>query len=438
MPRPVRCDLCGRDFFAASIAIHRKQCHDKQQYIPIACQFCDTEVRRCDMPKHIRGCPAARRATSAQRVAAARVGAIPTAVAPQPGMPPAQASDHRVPCAVCGRKFNADRVAKHQSICRKLAGRGGGSAAAATDTPPLPPPTAYTMPLRNPNEVTCDLCGRQFFKSSITIHRKQCKEKQQYMPTACPYCDAEVQERDLERHIRHCDRAPSPSARRAEKRETAGGALGLGCAAMPGGGSTHLVPCAVCGRTFASDRLAKHQSICRRVHQKRDASAPEADTPSFGPRSGPALYPAPPQRNPNEVDCDVCGRPFFKSSIEIHRRQCVAKMEYIPTACRFCDAEVKRKHLADHERQCRKAPTASNDRPPHRAAAEITLGLRASEQRTPSPGFHRGVGNLSVADDINGPSHMAPCAVCGRTFASDRLPKHQAICRRLDEKSRYA
>ncbi|GIQ90357.1 hypothetical protein KIPB_013124 [Kipferlia bialata] len=29
-------------------------------------------------------------------------------------------SDGRVPCAFCGRAFNAERLAKHESICSKL------------------------------------------------------------------------------------------------------------------------------------------------------------------------------------------------------------------------------------------------------------------------------------------------------------------------------
>ena len=33
----------------------------------------------------------------------------------------AQFADARVPCRVCGRKFNPDRIAKHQVVCAKNA-----------------------------------------------------------------------------------------------------------------------------------------------------------------------------------------------------------------------------------------------------------------------------------------------------------------------------
>lgn len=40
-----------------------------------------------------------------------------------------------------------------------------------------------------------------------------------------------------------------------------------------GGGdfSSNLVPCAICGRKFAPDRIAKHQGICRKIksHEKK-------------------------------------------------------------------------------------------------------------------------------------------------------------------------
>jgi hypothetical protein len=108
------------------------------------------------------------------------------------------------------------------------------------------------MAPRNKNEVTCEICGRQFFKTSIEIHRKQCIAKQPFLHTACPYCDGEVQTRDLEQHIRKCEKAPPPSVRRAARREAAETTLGLGGAGA--GGPTHLVPCA--GMSGAPDLLS--------------------------------------------------------------------------------------------------------------------------------------------------------------------------------------
>eukprot|EP00037_Helgoeca_nana_P010555 m.93113 g.93113 ORF g.93113 m.93113 type:complete len:430 (-) comp20274_c0_seq3:1354-2643(-) len=422
MPRPVQCDLCGRDFFPGSIAIHRQQCEEKQKYIPTACRYCDAEVRKCDLPQHLKRCEAAKSAPKPRAKITRRTsfsGGADEGNGASGGDDP---NDHRVPCAVCGRKFVSDRLAKHQSICRRVnAGKGTGvtpsSGEAPTATRKVRISSNVSMAPRNKNEVTCEICGRQFFKTSIEIHRKQCIAKQPFLHTACPYCDGEVQTRDLEQHIRKCEKAPPPSVRRAARREAAETTLGLGGAGA--GGPTHLVPCAVCGRTFARDRLAKHQGICRRISKNGATDAPPVV--SAPTRS---TY-AEPIRNPNEVDCDLCGRPFFKTSIAIHRKQCLEKQPFIQTACPHCDCEVMQKDLERHIKFCEKAPPPS-ERPSHRVAAEAALGLHKDNAN--------GVSSSPQPTATDG--HLVPCSICGRTFVSDRLAKHQSICRKNDAKAK--
>ena len=97
--------------------------------------------------------------------------------------------------------------------------------------------------------VSCDLCGQQFFPSSLPFHMKSCVIKQQYVEVPCPHCDEPFRQCDLQHHIHEC--------KQRKKNLKSGIVTG-----KPGAGG--LTDCAVCGRRFAPDRLVKHQAICRR------------------------------------------------------------------------------------------------------------------------------------------------------------------------------
>ncbi|KAJ8600612.1 hypothetical protein CTAYLR_010053 [Chrysophaeum taylorii] len=104
MPRDVGCPICGRRFFPHSLPIHLPQCKKKQDVIEVPCQWCDLEFPRAELAAHERKCR--------ERKCRDR---LEGSTAPTTG-------DHRIACRACGRKFNPDRIAKHQSICRKISG----------------------------------------------------------------------------------------------------------------------------------------------------------------------------------------------------------------------------------------------------------------------------------------------------------------------------
>ena len=103
--------------------------------------------------------------------------------------------------------------------------------------------------------IPCEICGQNFFPSSLPFHQKQCAVKQQFIEVPCPHCDLPVQNYLLNQHMaRECKK---PSTRAVPQQVIGDGRF----------------PCSVCGRKFAGgDRLVKHQKICRKNSLSRSNS----------------------------------------------------------------------------------------------------------------------------------------------------------------------
>lgn len=137
----------------------------------------------------------------------------------------------------------------------------------------LPPVSLYSY-----SPFCCSPHGRGVCSASLSFHQKACIEKQKYVDVPCPYCDQVMQQRDLKGHIKKCSHPSAEAARaaRKERRKSGSGtAAGAGAAGSDGTvaeevltgmpGADGRVPCPVCNRRFAVDRLAPHQRVCRKV-----------------------------------------------------------------------------------------------------------------------------------------------------------------------------
>ncbi|KAH7816784.1 uncharacterized protein MONOS_1557 [Monocercomonoides exilis] len=135
-PKAIPCPCCGKMFFKASLPFHLKDCQIQSQYIEIPCQYCDTEVRKCDMEHHLKTCSAAKEAmrklktrrgttSTSSRISTSTYDSMPAFSKSSPSADMASFASGMeggmlINCAVCGRKFSQDRIAKHQQICRKV------------------------------------------------------------------------------------------------------------------------------------------------------------------------------------------------------------------------------------------------------------------------------------------------------------------------------
>ncbi|CAK9115448.1 150 kDa isoform (150 kDa dynein-associated polypeptide) (DAP-150) (DP-150) (p150-glued) [Durusdinium trenchii] len=123
-PQPLLCDLCGQKFFKRSLPIHRKQCEKKFAAAFSECKKCLRKVSNDEYEQHVSECKVVRTVRVAK----------PKVVKERPVKPAKKAKDcegedssesesssdeedYREECGFCNRKFNPDRIAKHESVC---------------------------------------------------------------------------------------------------------------------------------------------------------------------------------------------------------------------------------------------------------------------------------------------------------------------------------
>ncbi len=250
-----------------------------------------------------------------------------------------------VVCYICQREFGTASIGIHEKQCLKKwrdqnnqlpksqrrpepkkpggfpgsGGQKGGTDNRAIKTTGKDPNLeAYNSAASQVNLVACSKCGRKFDADRVKVHQAHCRP---LPPKKNTY---EARKPDVDVALLRTPLAGKLSISPGTSRPKMGG----------GRANDGLVPCKICGRTFAPDRIARHQAGCKAAPVKQQASRSKSS-----PRrrsKGPASSSPPPKAgmtcakcstklaagckfcsncgNPVPACCSQCGSVFAKGA----------------------------------------------------------------------------------------------------------------------------
>jgi hypothetical protein len=217
----------------------------------------------------------------------------------------------------------------------------------------------------------CYICGREFGKSSLEIHIKQCIEKNtdgKKVPKV-PKELAEILDKN------------------AHKEEiTNNDIINYNEVANKIFKEHSMKTCNGCGRRFLPDRLEVHLRSCK-----------SADPGTMYKSKSPG-----PSVRPRMQMCPLCGREFGSLSLPIHMKTCKDRFE------------LEQSKLPKNQR---------------RSAETIIEKYHQNNAALKSAGDYNLDKVNSDAFDIFNKEALIPCDLCGRTFLPDRLTVHLRSCK---------
>ena len=157
----------------------------------------------------------------------------------------------------------------------------------------------------------CPTCGRRFTSERLAIHKANCKPP----PKLSSRHIYEARKPDVETSLLHTPLGGKTSVPKTSMKKA--------------NGSGALVACSICGRTFAPDRIERHQAGCRTT----PVQAPSFKSkPSARRRSNSLNYGQRPESTQSiMVTCDNCG-----AKARIGEKFCTRCGTPLPPLCLQC------------------------------------------------------------------------------------------------------
>lgn len=123
----------------------------------------------------------------------------------------------------------------------------------------------------------------------------------------------------------------------------------------------------------------------------------------------------------------MCGGKFFPASLAFHQKACAKKQNFVLLPCPYCDVEVPKPELNTHiATACKKAPKNVQTSKEGVAGRRGSASIPSAESNAAAPQ------ESGIFDEAG----RMCCPVCNRWFNQDRIGKHQAICRKLEENNK--
>ena len=123
-PSAINCPLCNGKYFKHSFPIHFEQCQVLPAQTHEKCKYCKREVHIDQIMEHKERClqdKMKRRSSSISRPSSSsQLSPSSQKIKLRASGISNQENDHRLQCKYCQRKFNPNRIEKHESICSSL------------------------------------------------------------------------------------------------------------------------------------------------------------------------------------------------------------------------------------------------------------------------------------------------------------------------------
>lgn len=121
-PKAINCPLCNGKYFKKSFPIHFEQCKELHKKTHQECRRCHREIHIDEIVMHQEHCFAQKAPIPKKKKSTPKH--ISNGMSNVSEFMESDGNDYRIECKFCHRKFNPDRIEKHESICNKLKPEG--------------------------------------------------------------------------------------------------------------------------------------------------------------------------------------------------------------------------------------------------------------------------------------------------------------------------